>query len=309
MLSIKYVSRFEEWDKKSWIRSKPHQLDGFEEDLNFFTRACCPLFKHPAINSLDEETIKQILVHRLFYYLEFTVWLELGPVNDICNLIRTPDFLDWLPEKMKDDAYKLYADEAGHAEMSHALIRKIELYTGQKSLRIRPRFLEVLDSLTDGLSIEKANMMKLFFVIVSETLISSTLKDMPIDKSLQKAVREFAKDHAIDEGNHHNYFKQLFSMVWPKLSYSEQLEIGQKIPQMVIGFLYPDGNALTRILQQFPEQIPNPNLIIAEILSKDDIQTDINIAARATLNILKKGGLFKNEVIKHRFNEAYLMTA
>jgi hypothetical protein len=73
---------------------------------------------------------------------------------------------------MKSDAMKIYVDEAGHAEMSHALIVAVEQYLGISKLKnVRPAFLAILDRLVRRESPEFHALIKLFFVIIAETLI------------------------------------------------------------------------------------------------------------------------------------------
>ncbi|WP_010521448.1 hypothetical protein [Aquimarina agarivorans] len=118
--------------------------------------------KHPKVFNLPEEEIQKLLVYELYNYLEFTVWLELGPVNEVCNLIRMPSFLPWLSSEMKDDALKIYVDEGAHAEMAFALISKIEEHTGVKSMRMEPKFIKELDELILSQPKELEQMIKIF---------------------------------------------------------------------------------------------------------------------------------------------------
>lgn len=38
MDSIEYRSNFEDWDEKSWIRTKPRRVGNFDPDKDFFSR-------------------------------------------------------------------------------------------------------------------------------------------------------------------------------------------------------------------------------------------------------------------------------
>src|SRR6266852_3759766 len=99
---------------------------------------------------------------------------------------------------------KIYVDEGGHAEMSHTLIVAVEESTGLKKIKKqRPAFLDILDALVEREEPEFHALIKLFFVIISETLITGTLIKLPKDDTVQAAVRGVARDHASDEGRHH----------------------------------------------------------------------------------------------------------
>jgi len=305
--TTEYISRFKKWSENAVFRSKDHPtLKDFEKGLDFFSRKLAVLLTHPKVKSLPESQKQALLVHQLYVYLEFTVWLELGPVNEVCNLIRMPNFLPWLPKEMKDDALKIYVDEGAHAEMAHAIISKIEDYTNSKSLKIEPNFLMTLDQIILSQPIELEKMIKVFFVIISETLITGTLKLLPKDETVQIAVREFATDHAIDEGKHHAYFKQLFEFMWVKMPKELQITIGCLLPKMILGFLYPDFAALEQILLQFfvPDEAKG---IIKDLEESDAVLATVRNASIPTLNMLKQNKLFEVEEISASFNNYELL--
>ncbi|KAA1243475.1 diiron oxygenase [Aquimarina sp. RZ0] len=302
-----YVSRFKKWQDTAVVRTKDHPtLQDFEEGLNFFSKKQSILLNHPRVNSLPEDKIQSLLVLELYNYLEFTVWLELGPVNEVCNLIRLPSFLPWLSQEMKDDALKIYVDEGAHAEMAFSLISKIEEYTKIKSLRLEPNFLKELDDIILSQPKELEKMIKVFFVIISETLITGTLTGLPNDEEVQKAIREFALDHATDEGKHHAYFKQFFEILWPKMPEELQVKIGSVLPKMILAFLYPDTHVLKQILLQFFSEEESSE-IINDLISSDIILNGIRKSSFPTKNMLKRNKLFTISKIKDSFNEHKLL--
>src|SRR5712692_766911 len=128
--SATYKSRFDKWDDVAWVRSKEHQDAPFDATLQFFSKSLAILFKHSRVSSSDQNVQRNLLVFQLYTYLEFTVWLEMGPVNEVSQLLGRPDFLAWLPSQMKDDALKIYVDEGGHAQMSRQLMASVERETG-----------------------------------------------------------------------------------------------------------------------------------------------------------------------------------
>src|ERR1051325_9124719 len=83
--SLTYQSHFQRWDETSYIRKKPRRATPFAPDLYFFSESLATLFSHPKVRGVDEEVRRKLLVLHLYNYLEFTVWLELGPVNEICQ--------------------------------------------------------------------------------------------------------------------------------------------------------------------------------------------------------------------------------
>jgi len=305
-----YKSAFDKWDKASWVRSKPHQKDlaPFEAGLNFFAQQLSILFQSEEVRASSSETQSHLLALNLFVYLEFTVWLEMGPVNEVCDFIRREDFLPWLPLEMKSDAIKIYVDEAGHAEMSHALIIAVEEYLGIRKVKnIRPAFLATLDRLVQREEPEFHPLVKLFFVIISETLITGTLAKLPRDETVQHAVRAVAADHASDEGRHHAYFRAVFEYVWPRLPRHLRRKVGILLPEMILAFLQPDRLALTRILEVFPTEFPNPSAIVATIISSDQTKTGIREAAVPTVRMLSENDVFGDAGIVHAFRSRALI--
>ena len=84
----------------------------------------------------------------------------------------------------------------------------------------------------------------IFFTIVSETLISAILADIPADQRVVVAVRELVADHAQDEGRHHAYFSRLLEFTWPRLNKRQRAAIGPLLPEMILAFLEPDFVAI-----------------------------------------------------------------
>jgi hypothetical protein len=297
-----YHSRFEQWETKAVVHT-PHEIAPFEEDLLFFSPAISPLFLHPAVKGAPEEVRRQILVFNLFDWLEFTEWLEMGPVNDSCNLLRRPHFLPWLPTEMRLDALRIYTDEAGHAEMSHALARATERATGVSSLKLRPNFLDDFDEIVKDHDSHLAPLLTLCFAIVSETLITGSLKKLPKDESVQLAVREFARHHAQDEARHHHYFRELCEMLWPRLPRHVRLAVGALLPRMVLAFLAPSWSAMTRILGQFPEVFEHPPRIASEVVQGQGVKKGIREASLPTLRMFTNCGVFDDDEVLDAFLE------
>jgi hypothetical protein len=304
-----YTSRFDEWDKKAWVRAKPHRLAPFEPGLQFYSESLAVLFHVAEVAKADSGVRRKLLALHLFSFLEFTVWLELGPVNEVCELIRRPDFLPWLPSQMKDDALKIYVDEAGHAEMSAALERAVSKSTGLQPLRTRPRFLSMLDSLVEAHEPELAPLIKLMFVVISETLITGTLTTLPKDPTVQRAVKELAADHATDEGRHHAYFRDLFSYVWPRFPGDLRQILGPVLPKMILAFLEPDPNNLRRMLEVFPQEFPLPEGVVAAAIAAPSTASGMRYSAKPTLRMLADAGVLAEPTIHLAFVRSGLLLA
>jgi hypothetical protein len=296
-----YESQFGKWDELSYIRNKPRRATPFDRNLYFYPEALAVLFAHPKVAKAPEQIRRKLLVHHLYYYLEFTVRLELGPVNEVVKLLCHEDFLPWLPLQMRDDAFKIYVDEGAHALMSRELMMAVQENTKVERLRVTPAFLRILDGLVASEEPEYRPLIKLFFVIISETLITGSLVRLPKDESVQRAVRDLANDHATDEGRHHAYFRKIFEYVWPRLPRELKRKVGILLPDMVLAFLQPDKSALTRMLASFPEEFPKPAQIVEEVLNYKSTRDGIVTSASPTLKMLRENHVFDDHVIDAAF--------
>lgn len=301
LTSDSYESHFLKWDELSYIRKKPRRATPFDRNLYFYPEGLATLFAHPKVKKAPEHVRRKLLVLHLYNYLEFTVRLELGPVNEINKLLCHEEFLPWLPSQMRADAFKIYVDEGAHAEMSHVLMMAVQESTKVERLRLTPAFLRTLDGLVSGEQPEYRPLIKLFFVIISETLITGSLVKLPKDESVQRAVRDLANDHATDEGRHHAYFRKVFEYVWPRLPREMRRKVGVLLPDMILAFLQPDKSALTRMLESFPEEFPRPAQIVEEVVDYNSTRNGIVSSASPTLKMLRENDVFDDPVIDNAF--------
>lgn len=299
--SNSYESQFVKWDELAYIRKQPRRATPFDPNLYFYPEALATLFAHPKVAKSPEQIRRKLLVLHLYNYLEFTVRLELGPVNEVSKMLCLEEFLPWLPAQMRDDAFKIYVDEGAHAEMCHRLMMAVQQSTKVERLRLTPAFLRILDDLVSSEEPEYRPLIKLFFVIISETLITGSLVKLPKDESVQRAVRDLANDHATDEGRHHAYFRKVFECVWPRLSRDVRRRIGILLPDMILAFLQPDKSALTRMLESFPEEFPNAAQIVAEVVAYKSTHDGIVVSASPTLKMLRENYVFDDPAIDNAF--------
>lgn len=301
--ATEYQTRFENWDEDSYVRSKKPHVAPFDPQSFFFSAEILPLFRHPTVMAAPDEVRHALLVHWLYHWLEFTEYLELGPVNDACNMIRRPDFLPWLPAEMKSDALKIYTDEAGHAQMSHALIETTEKYTGISPPKVQPPFVTELDRMIQDHEPEVEPLIILMFAMVSETLITASLVKLPKDTTVQQAVRDLAHDHAADEAKHHAFFLAVCRHVWPRLPYELRRMLGPLLPDMILTFLRQEPRALERMLKDFPEAFANPRRIAEEVAAAETTHLGMQAAAQPTLKMLRQNGVFDDPEVVDAFRE------
>ena len=166
------------------------------------------------MKSLDSEALRRILGHYLIDHLNFTDLLEHDVVNKITYRLARDELAVSLPDPMRRDAYKIYVDEAFHSCTTSDLRLEIESSIGRVTPRGQPEFLNRLQQIQQKLPTRLRDLAMLCFAIVSETLISRVLRDIPRDTTVVQGVRDVIADHGHDEAIHHVYFSQVFEEIW-----------------------------------------------------------------------------------------------
>jgi hypothetical protein len=308
-----YASKFASWETRSSVRAKPRRimLSMAEDDESgrvFFPPELVPAVAHPYITPLGSDVSRAILIRRLHTYLDFTAELEQSVVNPIAHRIgRRRSGYD-LPERMIADAYKIYTDEAWHAQFSDDLQRQIQEVTHvAPSLPAAARFTQYLTHVESELDHSTADVARMFFAIVSETLISAILSDIPKDPRVVSAVRDVIADHAIDEGRHHSYFSQLVGFVWPQLDARTRTTIGLLLPRLITTFLEPDLHAEACMLAGYGLDTDDLAQVLWDSYHPADTHERVRRSARMTLRHLEGAGVLDDPAIQARFDEAALL--
>lgn len=301
---VTYKSRFKNWDSRSSVRAKPrHRLAISESKKLNFSPDYVPIAKHPLICALDKQTQEEILTQHLYRYLDFTDKLEYLVVNRVAMSIAYGQLDVGLPQEMILDAYRIYVDEAYHGLFSRDLAYQVQNSSGVKPrLLWEPYFLKRLSEIKSRLSSQQErDLAEIFFVIVSETLISSTLAQIPKDGRVISAVREVVSDHAEDEGRHHAYFAHLLRVLWPKLNANQQKVIGKLLPEFIFAFLSPDLDSLRFELSNYPLSTEAIEEVLADTFKENLVLDSTKRAGQATLSYFEQSGVFANSEIRDAF--------
>ncbi len=166
-----YRSQFSRWNELSWIRSKPFREDKisglpFSPDL-------VPLAAHQVISE-NSNCWMAVLAYRLLTHLQFTTLLELSHVNPVCSALAQGQAPISLTTEQRNDALRIYCDEGGHALFVELFSTQVEETFGlNRSVIGRPQFERTLENIiTEHQTRLSPNLIKLFFVTISETLIN-----------------------------------------------------------------------------------------------------------------------------------------
>ncbi|MFI5911852.1 diiron oxygenase [Dactylosporangium sp. NPDC051541] len=304
-----YDSRFRRWDRRASVRAKPRRsLDAPGRDQLYFPPELVPAAAHPLVAARGPTAGHALLVHRLHQYLGFTIELEdLAVIPVAASISRGRSGLE-LPEAMRADAFKIVTDEAWHAQFSYDLQRQVAQETG-----VAPRtpevaeFVDRLDAVRHRLPPAVRGVESLLFAVVSETLISTILADLPHDQRLPGAVRSVVADHAEDEGRHHVYFRTLLGHLWPALTAEQRRLVGPHLPEMIFAFLEPDRRALAFALRDLGLSTAAIEQVIAESLPRADVNRGVALGAATTVRYLRETGVLDDPATFDRFAESGLL--
>lgn len=307
--AIEYGSRFQRWEQRASVRRPPRPCSTVESGTLYFPPEQVPVLGHPLVRSLGADTKHRLLVRRLYDYLNFTVELEQLAVIPIAMKISRGQAGLHLPSEMRSDAFKIVTDEAWHAQFSYDLIRQVERETGiPYATPVTPAFVGRLDAIRVRLPAELRGLEGLLFAVVSETLISRILADLPRDRRLPTAVRDIVHDHAMDEARHHAYFRSVLQHLWPALDISLRRHAGQWIPEMVFAFLEPDYDSAAASLHDVGltgEQIAD---ILTDSLPRTQVVRDVAHAASAAVRYFQEVGALRDGATKDAFVRSGLIT-
>lgn len=307
-----YQSRFNNWNARASVRTKPLRMLGEHLDGKvFFPPELVPGIHHPSLRAVATPGLEQrILMHRLHAYLAFTTDLEQLVVNPVTQLLSREQLGFDLPRSMLRDAYKICTDESWHALFSDDLAEQIVEATGEQPVRLpRPRFLTELDQLNAVEDSSIRGLTSLFFTVVSETLISAILCGIPHDRRVVTAVRETVADHAEDEGRHHAFYAKFFQYAWHQLGRTQRAAIGPLLPEFIVAFLAPDRAALAAVLAVAPLDTDTVRGIVEESTPAGQVQATVRKAASATLRMFTQNGVLDDHRTRDRFAERGLIDA
>ncbi|MCP2336338.1 diiron oxygenase [Actinomadura rupiterrae] len=286
-----YRGRFERWGDRSSVRVKPAPVLQDGDGEYFFSPELVPAAAHPLVAGLGDDAVRRLLVHRLYDYLTFTVVLEQVAVMPVSTLMSQGRLGVALPAGLRADAFKITTDEAWHAQFSFDLMDQVARRTGVPvRLPERPAFLRGLAEIGARVDPDLRGLDEVVFTIVSETLISALLSDLPKDVRLPAAVRESVADHAADEGRHHACFADLLTRVWPALSRDQRRRMGPWVPAFVRTFLEPDRRALAFALHEVGLPPDGIDQVLAEAYPDDAVRRAVADGARATVRHFARAG-------------------
>lgn len=306
---MEYRSSFGNWDQRASVRVKPRRdLDSCPSGQIYFPPELVPAVDHPLVAALGPDVRHRLLVQRLYDYLHFTSELEALAVIPVATRISRGRAGLSLPESMRRDAFKIVTDEAWHAQFSYDLMKQVEDLSGvPRREPDAPMFTARLDVVRSALGPDLRGAEGLLFAVVSETLISAILADIPHDRRLPPVVRDLVRDHAEDEGRHHAYFRVVLKHFWHTLEPAHRREVGPQLPRIVLAFLEPDHRALHHALRDTGLHTERADQVLTESYPRAVLQQSAGAAASTTIRYFTEVGALDDSRTLDAFQAAGLV--
>lgn len=306
--AVPYRGAFSRWsDLASVRRARERRLEQTEHLPLYFSPELVPVSRHPEVVRRGPVVVHDLLVRRLYQYLTFTVELETLAVLPVTSRISRGRLGLDIPCAMQRDAFKITTDEAWHAQFSYDLIDQVEQRTGVTYAPSEPSFLGRLDAVHSAAAPRVHGLDDVMFAVVSETLISSLLSQLPTDARLPAAVRETVTDHALDEGRHHAYFKTLLGLIWPRLEPRDHAAMGPLLPALMRAFLEPDLGSLEADLRAVGLSRDEAHGVVEESLPAHDVDRDIATGAASAVRYFREVGALDEPATADAFRAARLI--
>ncbi|MFD7244522.1 diiron oxygenase [Streptomyces massasporeus] len=307
--TAEYKSPFGSWYERSTVRRNPRRIVSEREPGEYyFAPELTPLTRHPLVTELRPELFDQVLVRQLLRYLHFTTVLETLVVNRTVLGIANGSIGVDVPDEMRLDAYKIYCDEAYHALFSADLTRQVRTLTGVTTQEPQdPFFLRRLQGLLQEVPRDLAPIVDILFVVVSETLISAQLSEIPSGGRLVPAVRDVVRDHALDEGRHHAYFAAFLRYLWGSLSPAQRKAAALHVPRLIRIFIDPDEPSIRSELTSYGISQDGARQIVAELFPAELVATHAGSAAKQTVRYFVDLGVLDDLEVHEAFVTAGLV--
>jgi hypothetical protein len=293
----KRMPAHEQWYGKASLMTRPRPKLQVEElqlgKLPFSPDRVPVVQQRLFVQKAGSDGVPRMLTLGLFSWLASTDFLELHAIIPIAARIATGDLGLDSPD-LAFQANQIVEDEARHGRVAKDVIRQVSAATGVPYERLgRPRFLARLEDIKARTSAPIRDLIDVCFTVVSETLITGNLAQVPKDRRVVSTVREIAADHAMDESFHHRYFSQFFEAFWPALPMTVRSEVGPLLPELILAFLEPDLDQIRRQLRQFPDLTDaDIGQLLAEVYPPERCGGTARTAAAATLRLFQRTGVF-----------------
>ena len=305
--TLLYRSVFGDWDDVAWIKQPVEPQEPATPGKEYYSARVFAAADHPLVAARGADVRSALLTKRLYASAHFTAQLERGLVNPQVLLIADDTLGVEFPVQVRADADRIYTDEAGHAQESNQIIRSVAAESGVVPVAFQPGQLNAWNRQLSEVPSELRPLAGLFLGIVSETLISATLSDIPRDPTVQPLVRWYTAEHARDEGRHHAFFAHILTWVWPQLSVPQKETIGRLVPKFMKVFLAPDVASVAADLASLGFGREEIHQIVAESVVPPGHAAGIRESARQSINHFRRVGALDIPSVRDAFEDESIL--
>ena len=301
-----YHSPFRHWDRQASVRQRPRRKLATDHASEYFPPELVPVASLPEVRALPPEQFSQLMLRHLYRYLRFTIVLESQYVNPVALGLYEHGWGLPLPDAMRADALAIYTDEAYHALLSSDLMRQAEVRSGVSSrIGYQPAFTWRLAGLAPRA--ELRGLLPLLFAIVSETLITASLSEIPHHASVDAGVRDAVRDHALDEGRHYSYFASVLRWLWPALKPDQRIKLGLLVPDLIRTFLEPDTRAVLADLTEAGLSAAEAERLQHLVLTSEHTRSQYAAVAASSVRAFESVGTLDEPRVRDAFEAAGLL--
>ncbi len=279
-----------DWFRVARVRCGPEPCDPDERAGAHFAAELLPHCAHSLVVRLGEPARAALLRASLVRYLHTTNVLELCVVNEVTARLSRGAAPFALSREERAGALEIYCDEGYHAVLASALLARLGC---DDAALAGPAFVARLEALERRPAARElgADLVRFLFVVVTETSISSNLRNLARNASVFPALREFAAEHARDEARHAGYFADLFAAYWARCSAVERASVDALLPSLVRAYLLPDLEAVRGDLCAVGLAARECETVLAESYPEHAVRAELFASSRQTLSCFRRAGV------------------
>ncbi len=281
-----YRSPFSDWHAAAAVRAMPPGgwMGGREGE--WMPEEAGGVLSHPALRGCRERVAAGLLLDNL----GFTVALENRLICPVTRDIAAGMLRARYQDEVVTDAMRIQCDESYHAVLAQELIGQVKAMTGAQLPRREHRFLAHVDRLVDAFPAADAPMVRFCAAMVSETLITKTLRDDWLDGRLQQDLRSFLHHHYLDETRHSAYFARLLQLVWPQWPQSLRDALQPLWAGLVDAFLEADGESTIEAMQNAGLAPAQARAVMADCANPQGARRRCEASTQQTFHALRRAG-------------------
>ncbi len=294
----KYLT-FSNRNKTPSVLKQEFPLPPINSDKRYFPKN---LLLQSYLNTTEAE--QKFDIAQFYIFLKDTIEVEHFLVIPAIANIKRLKYL--IPNKAKEDLYKIATDEGFHAEQSLLFLNSLE---DQFNIKLEddnlpPKFVQKLDLLKSNPKYQTiSDLLPIIFGIVTETRISIELGQFAKNSELDNSVREICLSHSIDEVIHSSQFQALGEWLWEEMNEDTKNIVSMSFVDAVIYRNMPDiDNLIISLSYATNITFNNAKDIVLKNYNEHLMIDEMLKVCEPTLKYLLKNGIVSNEQIQERID-------